>query len=181
MARAALLLALLIVPAAAKIRDWLISNITDDPTWVPNPDGSWTLSNGLISRTFATTPGFGTVDFYSFALGASLLRTVDAEGYLSLDGATYPLGTLTGNAVVSGWAPYRNASWPGWSSSNASGWGLKSVEVTRPGTGGVAWTPGLRGSPPTAAWPPRGLTIVFHLQPPAGIPPAHAAVDVAIV
>lgn len=91
----------------------------------------------------------------------------------------YALGDLDGDAA--GFVAYLNRSAAGWESRNASAWGLKAVSTSVPATGGIAWTPGSRGSPASAAWPPRGLTVIFSLSPPAGAPAAHAAVDIQIV
>jgi hypothetical protein len=81
--------------AEAPLPDWLVTNITTFPTFTKNPDGvTWTLTNGLISRTFTFTPGFGTVDLYSHVADASLLRAIDSEGYITLDATTYALGGI---------------------------------------------------------------------------------------
>lgn len=135
----------------------------------------------VISRTWCTSPGFATIDVFSAALGHSALRAIDFEGWLSLDNSTYPLGTASSNGVAGGYVGYLNTSAPGWVTLNASGWSLRSVSTAFPGTGGIAWTPGRRGSPATAAWPPRGLTVLFELAPPPVAPPAHQAVGVTLV
>jgi hypothetical protein len=166
-------------------QDWLVSRTSIPPTFSQNVDGSWTLTNGLISRTFITNPGFGTIDYSILGSSgiagssSSAIRAIDAEAYLSLDNITYALGTLTGNqASFSG---YTNRSAPGFFSYNASGWSLSSFSLSTPSTSGIDWIPGTRGSPKTAAWPPRGLTVTFWLAPPSGIKPSHAALNVSIV
>ena len=171
----------------AQAADWLVAppSAWPAPSFTQGADGSWTLANGLVSRTFATAPGFGTVDLQRLGAGgaagasSSALRAVGPEGFLQLDNVTYALGSLMGRAGV--FAGYANRSAAGFADANPAGWGLASFELGAPTTGGIPWTPGGRGSPVAAAWPPRGLTVVFHLAPPPGIPPAHAAVSVAIV
>lgn len=166
-------------------QDWLVSRVSSPPTFLQNQDGSWTLSNGLISRTFVTTPGFGTVDLSILGSSgiagssSSAIRAIDAEAYLSLDNITYALGSLTGSQST--FSGYTNRSEAGFMSYNSSGWGLSSFSLSSPSTGGIPWTPGARGSPKTASWPPKGLTVTFWLSPPVGIKPSHAAVNVSIV
>ena len=178
----------IILPLVFSLRpsqDWLVSRSSIPPTFSQNVDGSWTLTNGLISRTFITSPGFGTIDYSildsSGIAGStsSAIRAIDAEAYLSLDNITYALGTLTGSqASFSG---YTNRSAPGFVSYNSSGWGLRSFSLSTPSTSGINWIPGTRGSPKTAAWPPRGLTVTFWLAPPPGIKPSHSALNVSVV
>ena len=168
--------------SAASVPDWLLVPPTAAPTVTASADGSTlTLSNGLVSRTWSLFP-FGTVDLTVAALGGtSAIRAPGPEGYITLDNTSYPLGDLSGDGVASGFAAYCNRSAPGWATTDARGWAYARHEVRAPGTGGIAWAPGSRGSRADAAWPPRGATLVFHLAPPAGAPPAHAAVAIALV
>lgn len=174
-------LAALLLPSASsfapRAADWLVDNITTAVTFVQNPDGSYTLSNGLISRTFITRPGFGTVDLYSHARNASLLRAIANEGTITLDAATYALGNLIQTGTY--YHAYLNRSAPG-IEVDPTGWGLLNFTVSAP-TSPIPWTPGARGSPASASWPPRGLTVTARLAPPAGAPPAHAAVAISLV
>jgi len=172
--------ALLALARAARPADWLLVPPTDAPTLTANADGTLTLSNGLISRTWSLQP-FGTVDYTVAALdGTSLLRAPGPEGSITLDNVSYPLGDLSGDGVAQGFAAYCNRSAPGWATADARGWTYARHELLAPSTGGIAWTPGTRGSRASAAWPPAGATLVFHLAPPAGAPPAHAAVGISL-
>ena len=104
----AALLALLCTGLAAPSGDWLITDLTAEtqPYFRDNGDGTWTLGNNLISRTFRyggpPGSGFGTLDYRSEMADVSLIRAIDAEGYLSLDAKGYSLGTLiqTGTQYV---------------------------------------------------------------------------------
>jgi len=94
---------------------------------------------------------------------------------LQLDGTHYPLGTLAQTAQAAYW----NASQP--DLVRVEGWGASRSDcTTAPPGAAFAWTPGGRGSPPTAAWPPRGLRLDVRLHPPASAPPAHAALNVTL-
>ena len=51
-------------------------------------------SNGLVTRVFATSPGFGTIDYVDEYKQRSLLRAVKPEAQVLLDGALYDVGDL---------------------------------------------------------------------------------------
>ena len=123
--------------AAQLIDDWLVTppSAWPAPTFERNADASWTLSNGLVSRTFVFEPAFGTVDFFSHARGASLLRAIDVEGYIGLDGTVYPLGGIIQTGTF--YHAYLNRSDTGiqvnpagW---NATGWALGPPPPPIPG------------------------------------------------
>ena len=146
------------------------------PTFVQNADSSWTLSNGLVSRTFTFTPGFGTLDFSSLARGQSLTRAIESEGYISLDGTSYALGGIIQTGTY--YHAYLNRSATG-IEANSGGWNATSWSLGAP-TAPFPWTPGTRGSPADAAWPPPGLTLSVVLEAPSSAPPAHKAVTVTM-
>ena len=164
-------------PPGLLTRDWLVDGAAwPQPSFAQNADGSWTLGNGLVSRTFVTQPAFGTVDFFSLQTGQSLLRAFESEGYISLDGTQYALGGLiqTGtiyHAFINRSATGLEINPAGW---NMTGWRLSSPVAPFP------WTPGTRGSPASAQWPPQGLTLTVTLAAPASAPPSHRAVSVEI-
>ena len=77
--------------ASAVPPDWLVTEVTAPVTLTTNADGSLSLSNSLLTRTFAVQPGFGTVDFVAEASATrenreSMLRSVVAEAVVVLDG-----------------------------------------------------------------------------------------------
>lgn len=166
------------VQAQLFTRDWLIDNTNwPMPSFNQNTDGTYTFSNGLVSRTFSFAAGlFGTVDIYSFNRGSSLLRAIGPEGYLMLDNYTYSLGTLTSGANFFGYMNRTAVDYV----SNPQGWDLSSWSLTTP-TAPFPWTPGTRGSPKTAQWPPNGVTLVLTLKAPATAPPSHQAVGVQLI
>ena len=146
------------------------------PSFLANGDGSWTLSNGLVSRTFIFEPAFGTIDFSSLSRGESLTRAIDVEGYISLDGTSYALGGIIQTGVY--YHAYLNRSDTG-IQVNGDGWNATSWSLGAP-TAPFPWTPGTRGSPADAAWPPPGLTLSVLLAAPASAPAAHQAVSVTM-
>ncbi len=62
------------------------------PTSLSTNTNEITLSNGLISRVFRTSPNFFTVDYVNEAGdGKSFIRGIGPEAQLFLDDATFPL------------------------------------------------------------------------------------------
>ena len=179
-----LALALALAPAAAApLPDWLNTDVSalTQPSFTDNGDGTWTLGNGLISRTFryggAPGTGFGTLDFFSHTSQTSLLRAIDCEGYVTLSNATYALGSLIQTGTQ--FHAYLNRSADG-VVFNAQGFDAVSHSLGAP-MAPFPWTPGTRGSPASAQWPPPGLQVAFQLRAPASAPTAVRAVAVQLV
>jgi hypothetical protein len=166
-------------PSGLLTPDWLVEppSAWPQPTFVQNTDGSYTLGNGLVSRTFVTQPAFGTVDFFSHATGQSLLRAFEPEGYVSLDGAQYALGGLIQTGTD--YHAYINRSATGLQVNAGAFDMIGNFSLGAP-TAPFPWTPGTRGSPATAQWPPQGLSVSVTLAAPASAPPAHRAVAVTV-
>jgi hypothetical protein len=57
--------------------------------------GEITLGNGLIERSFITSPGFGTVDLKNLRTGDSALRHIIPEASFQIAGERYTVGGLT--------------------------------------------------------------------------------------
>lgn len=167
------------VPSA----DWLVTDLTAEtqPFFRNNNDGTWTLGNNLVSRTFLyggpPGSGFGTIEYRSEMSDVSMIRAIDVEGYLSLDSQKYCLGTLiqTGTSYHA----YLNRSAMG-INYNPDGWGAVGHLVGSP-VAPFPWTPGSRGSPASSQWPPVGLQVAFQLRAPASALAAHQAVSVQLI
>ena len=171
------LLGLALVRAQPYSRDWLVSfEGWPQPTFTQNADASWTLTNGLVSRTFIFTPAFGTVDFVSHATRQTLLRAIDCEAYVTLDSTQYALGGIWQTGTY--YHAYLNRSELG-IEVNPQGWNASSWSLSTP-VAPFPWTPGTRGSPATSQWPPQGLTLTVTLVAPASAPARHKAVSVTL-
>jgi hypothetical protein len=83
-----LLLALLGVATAATVPDWLVTTIDTPVEFTMLSPTTYALSNGLISRTFAVAPDFGTINFYSNTAEASLMRAIYSEAMVVIDGVS---------------------------------------------------------------------------------------------
>ena len=164
----------------ARGSDWLITppSAFPFPTFSENADGTFTLTNGLISRTFMFgAGGFGTVDMRDEVSGTSLLRAIESEGYISLSGENFTLGSIIQTGTY--YHAYLNRSATG-IAFNADAFTAVSYALGSP-TAPFPWTPGTRGSPATSEWPPRGLQVAFSLSAPASAPASVRAVAVTLV
>ena len=65
--------------------DWLVQPFRQ-PASVEKTDNQLTLDNGLIQRTFVTSPNFATVDYTNQITGSSLLRGIKPEAVLTING-----------------------------------------------------------------------------------------------
>ena len=132
-----------------------------------------TLTNGLISREFATTPDFGTVDYRSEIKAKSLLRAIYPEATVTLDGTQYAIGGLQADIKHS----YLNRS-ALQLSVNPNAFHFAGYTTTSP-VAPFHWEPGLRGSPRDVSWPPKGLTLHVIFKAPDSVKlPQHANVIV---
>ena len=148
--------------------DWLRSA---DPaalhpaTATTSPDGSQlTLSNGLVTRTFALTPNFATLD-YSLdqgdqGAGQSFIRGLSPEARVFLQGMSAPVdvGGLVGESRYLLWYPQTvNLT------SDPSAFQYTGHELSTPSPR-YQWRP-MRNSD-NASWPPRGIHLAVHFSPP---------------
>ena len=134
-----------------------------------------TLSNGLITRQFVTSPAFGTVDFRSDVQSRSILRAVNSEAAVTLDGVQYQVGGLEATTDTHA---YLNRSLLTFKADpNAFQYANHS---SSPPVAPFHWTPGLRHSPTTSQWPPKGLSLSVAFKPPDSAKPDHAGVVVTV-
>ena len=148
--------------------DWLVTEVTAPVTLTTNADGSLSLSNSLLTRTFAVQPGFGTVDFVAEASATrenreSMLRSVVAEALVVLDGTEYKVGGLSVSSQNHSAYLRRPASVV--ADSRAFTYVSHS---TRAPEAAVPWEPGSRHAP-NVSWPPRGLRLDVSFAAPKNV------------
>ena len=71
--------------------DWLVQSFRQ-PASVEKADNRLILNNGLIQRTFVTSPNFATVDYTNQITGSSLLRGIKPEAVLTINGNEFEVG-----------------------------------------------------------------------------------------
>ena len=143
-------------------RDWLL-----DPApykaKVLTRAKTYTLTNGLISRTFSTDPAAATIGFQNEMTSAQLLRAVEPEAVITLDGKPYSLGGLTGQ-------PDRAYLDPVWLiEMSADPNAFRCVQVTEGKTEArfACKSDRHRANLP---WPPPGVSLTFTYEPPPTAP-----------
>ena len=132
-----------------------------------------TMTNGLITRMFTTVPAFGTVDYRSEVKDQSLIRMISPETNLTLDGVLYPVGGLHASM---GTLAFLNRSMLNLTIT-PNAFSFVSYETAAP-KAPFHWEPGLRHSPKSSSWPPKGLTlkVKFHAAGSAKLEHANVVV-----
>ena len=202
------LLLLWLPPSSAATADWLTA--TDDAhasaTVTVDADGVIALSNGLVRRSFVTTPTFGTVDLAGASCGGrsscgameSALRHVHPEGAFELNGAPFLLGGLQDlgwntsaiyNPRTKQWdVPVQNGQHTFLNRTGlrqrlrvaAGAWTYRSHRIATP-EADLPFTPGRRNSPTYTTWPPAGVRLAVELAPPAGAAAELRGLNVTLV
>ena len=75
--------------------DWLVQPFCQ-PASVEETDNQLILNNGLIQRTFVTSPNFATVAYTNQITDSSLLRGIKPEAMLTINGHQFEVGGLKG-------------------------------------------------------------------------------------
>src|SRR5882672_9280409 len=77
--------------------DWLLADAGTPVRLEKDASGKeLVLSNGLLARTFRTSPNFATVGFQNLVTDTTVIRGVKPEAVLVLDGKRYDVGGLKG-------------------------------------------------------------------------------------
>ena len=146
--------------------------IPDDVAPTPSPAGTMRgFATALLSRQGGA--GRELAD-----AGAQLLRATSAEALVTLDGVTYGVGGLLGQADYS----FLNTSLLPQMRADPAAF-VYSAHRARSPTARFAWKPGARHSDNASAWPPAGLTLEVDFVAPPGsaVPAAHRGVTITVV
>ena len=141
--------------------DWLIQPFRQ-PALVAEKDSQLILDNGLIRRTFATTPNFATVDYTNQITGNTLLRAIKPEAVLAINGNEYEVGGLQGQPDYA----YLDSDWIADLTSDENAFQFREYRVGKPEIR-YPWVH--RRSTTSSVHPPEGvkLTVVFSPPPSA--------------
>ena len=133
------------------LHDWLVVGCANASRFAQStaPDSStvYTLSNGIVTREFTHNATTNTLSTTAIAMTANqtatrLVAAVVPEASLAVNGVTVQLGGLAGQIAGAHTATF------------------SAVRSDLPAVAGeYAWTPGVRGSNPDAAWPPKGTRV----------------------
>ena len=141
--------------------DWLVQPFRQ-PALVEEKDSQLILDNGLIRRTFATTPNFATVDYTNQITGNTLLRAIKPEAVLAINGNEYEVGGLKGQPDYA----YLDSDWIADLTSDENAFQFREYRVGKPEIR-YPWVH--RRSTTSSVHPPEGvkLTVVFSPPPSA--------------
>jgi hypothetical protein len=145
----------LVALASLNMGDWLLGQVSARAS-VAETGGRLVLANGLVSRTFRLSPDCSTVDLRCVSTGEGLLRAVEPEGFLVVDGKSVPIGGLTGQPDRAYLTPeWLDAMTPVPGALRFQGWSEVPVATRMP------WVPrGRRVG--RQAWPPKGVGLVLR-------------------
>lgn len=152
--------------------DWLVASTPARSTAGRTADrpNELTLWNGLIRRTLRLSPNAATVAIDQLSTGASLLRAVEPEATLTIDGTLHAVGGLAGQ-------PDRAYLLPGWipALTNIPGsFQFLGFRVSTPAEP-VVWKRKRHAAP--LAWPPAGVSVDLRF---GGSTPATRDITVLI-
>lgn len=141
--------------------DWLVRDIPQKAGIHRTPDGQgMALSNGLLRRTFRTTPNAATVGLDNLVTGEAYLRGVKPEAVVTINGRRFEVGGLKGQPnyafLRAEWLPALSAA-P--DAMRFSGF------TTGPTEERFAWKR-VRRHAPDAAWPPPGARLSMEYAMP---------------
>ncbi len=94
-----ILLAAIVSNVSAQSSDWLLGNFSEKSKLETKSDSAIILTNGLISRTFSTTPNGATIGFDNLVTEETLIRSVRPEALVEIEGIEYEVGGLNGQPV----------------------------------------------------------------------------------
>ena len=151
----------------------------------------WLLSIRIVFNLYSKSLLLSEVVFHTFMEtlqledtgDVSLLRGFSPETVVTLDGVAYPVGGLIDSSCSSS----NDCKIPPGAFFNRStlvkpdpaAFRYVSHHTTDP-TAPFEWTPGTRGSPSDAQWPPAGLHLVVEFEAPADAPEKVANITVEV-
>ena len=83
-------------------KDWLVTPLRA-PVNIDTSAGRLTISNGLLRRSFLLQPNISCVDFSNLTTGQQLLRSIEPEARLVINGSTYQVGGARGQSEKAYW------------------------------------------------------------------------------
>ena len=139
--------------------DWLVQPFRQSAS-VEETNNRLVLNNGLIQRTFVTSPNFATVDYTNQITGSSLLRGIKPEAVLTIDGREFEVGGLKGQPDYA----YLDLEWVADLTGAENAFQFCEYRVGEPEIR-YPWV--RRRSTIPSAYPPAGvtLTVVFSSPP----------------
>ena len=141
--------------------DWLVQPF-QQPASVRETDNRLILGNGLIERTFVTSPNFATVDYTNQITDSSLLRGIKPEAVLTMNGHLYEVGGLKGQPDYA----YLDSEWIPDLTSDGDAFQFREYRVGETETP-YPWV--RRRSTASSVYPPEGVTLTVEFVSPPSV------------
>ncbi len=141
--------------------DWLVQPFCRSAS-VEETGNRLILDNGLIRRTFVTSPNFATVDYTNQITGSSLLRGIKPEAVLTINGHPFEVGGLKGQPDYA----YLDSDWIADLTSDENAFQFREYRVGEPETP-YPWVH--RRSTTASVYPPAGVTLTVVFSPPPSV------------
>jgi len=141
--------------------DWLVQPF-HQPASVEERGTELILSNGLIRRTFVTSPNFATVDYTNQITGSSLLRGIKPEAILTINGDAFAVGGLKGQPDYA----YLDSDWIADLTGDENAFQFREYRIGEP-EAHYPWVK--RRSAASLVYPPAGVALAVVFSPPPSI------------
>ena len=141
--------------------DWLVQPFCR-PASVTETDNRLILDNGLIQRTFVTSPNFATVNYTNQITGSSFLRGIKPEAVLTIDGHQFEVGGLKGQPDYA----YLDSDWIVDLTSDRNAFQVREYRVDETEIR-YPWV--RRRSTTSSVYPPEGVTLTIAFSPPPSV------------
>ncbi len=141
--------------------DWLVHPFCQ-PASVEETDNRLILNNGLIRRTFVTSPNFATVDYTNQITDSSLLRGIKPEVILTIDGHPFEVGGLKGQPDYA----YLDSDWIADLTSDQNAFQFREYRVDETEIR-YPWV--RRRSATSSVYPPEGVTLIVEFASPPSV------------
>lgn len=151
-------------PLAPLATDWLLDEVARRAEVYRDEQGQTiVLDNGLLRRSIRMTPNAATVRLDDLMTGRSLLRAVQPEAMVTLDGVPHAIGGLTGQPNLA----YLDPEWLAAMEPPPGAWRVTGFDVGVPSER-LTWAR-VRHHAPDVAWPPPGVSLRLDFKAgPAG-------------
>jgi hypothetical protein len=144
--------------AALHESDWLLEKVGYAAAVYKSENGKdLVITNGLISREFRMQPYFACFSFRNLMTPKEMIRAIQPEAQIEIDGIDYNIGGLKGQFEYA----YMKYDWLEKFTADPAAFQLKNFEV-RNIQKRFSWTP--RRWALNKQWPPKGIEIIFYFS-----------------
>jgi hypothetical protein len=153
----------------AQSNDWLVSNLPALSTTLTQGSTPNTiiLSNGLLSRTFVTSPCFATVDLALVKPPSTFFRGLSPESVISLNGTVTPVGGCIGQTLFE-WFDLSKITL----AVDPTALIFRNYSTSAP-SAPFPLAPGAWDAPSDLVWPPAGLHLQIDFVTGGAVPSAN--------